>query len=148
MSHIFVKFTSGEYLHLLSFKETGIAFFLINYSSNIYNTDIPYKIYAFDPFEGNTEKGITFGNSLSLVESAYGTPERISSGTYYYDTLGISFGANDTDTLVEEIYIYEPSQSIMHNSTTHSALLELELWQTVNTENGKYLNKDDFLIMK
>jgi len=112
-SHFAILRTNGKYLHLAEFKDTGIGFFLETSSSTLRNTDVPHAIYAFDPFEGNTEKGITFGSTLEQVKKAYGTPDEItSSGSYsYVNSLGISFWSDDSKTLVEEIYITEKSDT-------------------------------------
>ena len=82
----------------------------------MYNSDIPFAILAFPPFQGNTEKGITFGSLLTEVEKAYGTPEQISSGqyysgSYYYNSLGIEFWADSTKTKVDNIYIAKPEST-------------------------------------
>jgi len=101
----------GYWLHLAKFFETGIGFFIINMSYDyIYLDDVPFAIYAFDPFVGSTQKGITFGSTFAQVTAAYGTPDDINDGDYWYDvTLGIAFWADDTKSFVLEIFIQEPS---------------------------------------
>jgi PKD repeat protein len=106
----YIDLENGEYLHLLEFDTTGIGFVLITTSLDLYFTDVPVGIYAFVPFVGRTELGITLGSLLSEVEAAYGTPDEITTtGSYsYLSTLGISFWADDSKNFVEEIYISEP----------------------------------------
>lgn len=110
-SHFSILRNNGKYLHLAEFEDTGIGFFLETSSSTLRNTDVPHAIYAFNPFEGNTEKGITFGSTLEQVKKIYGTPDEItSSGSYsYVNSLGIAFWSDDSKTLVEEIYISHSS---------------------------------------
>jgi hypothetical protein len=43
----------------------------------VYNSDVPYAILAFPPFQGNTEKGITFGSLLTGRESIWNTRANI-----------------------------------------------------------------------
>ena len=111
--HLGILMNNGMYLHLLKYNQTGIGFFWESNSVSMYGTDIPDAIYAFTPFQGSTEKGITFGSLLTDVATAYGPPEQISSaGSYSYLTsLGISFWADDTKTKVEEIYIEKPGST-------------------------------------
>jgi PKD repeat protein len=101
----------GLYIHWFEFDTTGIGFILVSDSFNVYYSDVPGGIYAFDPFVGNTEQEITFGSTLAEVESAYGPPDGISeSGSYsYVPSLGISFWADTSKTLVSEIFIEEPT---------------------------------------
>ena len=84
---------------------------LISDSPSLYYSDVPGGIYAFDPFAGNTEKDITLGSTLAEVEAAYGPPDDIlETGSYsYIPSLGISFWADTTKTLVSEIFIEEPT---------------------------------------
>ena len=104
---------NGSYWHLLKYNQPGIGFFLETNSMTLNNTDIPHAIYAFSPFDGNTEKGITFGSLLTEVAKQYGVPNQITSdGSYYYtNSLGIAFWADDTKTKVDEIYITKPGSS-------------------------------------
>jgi PKD repeat protein len=107
--HLAIMMTDGSYMHLAKFNNTGIGFFLTTWSVNLYQSDVPYSIYAFSPFKCSTEKGISLGSPMSAVADAYGTPDEIYNGGYYYTaTLGIAFWADDTETLVEDIYISAP----------------------------------------
>jgi PKD repeat protein len=102
----------GVHLHLMEFDTAGIGFFLFTDDVDLYWEDVPVAIYAFDPFVGSTDKGITFGSTLVEVEAAYGTPDEITeSGSYsYLGSLGISFWADDaTKTYVDVILIEDPS---------------------------------------
>jgi len=58
-----------------------------------------------------TETGITLGSTLDAVEAAYGTPDEITeTGSYsYIPSLGISFWSDESETLVEMIFIQEPT---------------------------------------
>lgn len=109
----FFTSASGSYWHLLKYNQTGIGFFLETNSSTLYNTDIPHAIYAFSPFVGNTEKGITIGSLLTEVAKQYGIPNQITEdGSYYYtNSLGIAFWADDSKTKVDEIYVTKPGSS-------------------------------------
>jgi PKD repeat protein len=101
----------GTWLHYIEFDTTGIGLYIIKNSESLTLSDVPFGIVAFEPFEGQTELGITFGSTFVEVEAAYGTPDDIlDSGSYdYTESLGISFWADDTKTWVEEIFISEPT---------------------------------------
>jgi PKD repeat protein len=105
--------SNGEYNHLIFSYEDGIGFFITSNSSDLYYSDIPRAIYAFEPYDCLTELGITIGSTLSETEAAYGTPDntRNDGSLSYANTLGISFWSDDTETLVEDIYIAEPTNS-------------------------------------
>lgn len=104
-SHIVLGFGSGTYWHLLSYDETGIAFAFSNNSGSLSDNEFPEQIYSFPPFEGITEKGITYESLLTDVAKAYGAPEEISNGHYLYPSLGINFFTDDTKTKVSQITI-------------------------------------------
>jgi PKD repeat protein len=100
----------GYYLHLMEFDTTGIGFILLKDNLDLSYSDVPVAIYAFEPFVGHTEPGITFGSTFAEVEAAYGTPDAVlDDGTYdYVGSLGIAFMADSTASFVEYIYIEEP----------------------------------------
>lgn len=107
--HIIATLSNGKYIHLLFYDNTGIGFAFLTSSYTLYNSDIPDEIFAYPPFEGNTEKGITFESLLTDVVTSYGTPEEISSyGDYYYNSIGIYFFADETETKVSQIGISIP----------------------------------------
>jgi PKD repeat protein len=145
--HFFIKLTSGEYIHLLEFKDTGIGFFVINFSASVFDSDIPTEIYAFDPFECNTEKGITFGSTLAEVETLYGTPDKIGTyGAYYYDTIGLYFSADDTRTVVDGIHIYEPTQAAAGISLKAFEIKKFHQLQAKDKVN--HISKDELIQKK
>jgi hypothetical protein len=82
-----------------------------------------------EAFNGITDKGIIVGNTFSQVTTAYGSASRISStGTYYYDLLGIYFSPNSTDkTHVDNINIFKPSGKKSTKSLGSDALEDLIL---------------------
>ena len=124
-SHIVAGFGGGEYWHLISYDETGIAFAFSNNSSSLSNSAMPEQIYSYPPFEGRTEKGITYNNLLTDVAIAYGAPEVITtSGHYEYPSLGINFFADDTKTKVFEITITVPGKK---SETPFSTLEEIAM---------------------
>jgi hypothetical protein len=100
----------GYYLHLLECDTTGVGFFLVKTDLELQAADVTDAIYTFLPFEGETEPGITFGNTFAEVESAYGIPDDIwDDGSYdYLASLGIAFWSDTTtESYVEYIYIEE-----------------------------------------
>jgi PKD repeat protein len=142
--HFVLQFGTGVYAHLIEFQETGIGFALISNSASLYESDIPSEISAFDPFECNTEKGITIGSTMNDVESRYGIPERIlSGGSYVYDSLGIYFIPDDSDTEVEEIVIDEPSSPPLNVSLTEDNVSNLR--QLYNENKPKLVDKKSIL---
>lgn len=111
----------GFFLHLMEFDTAGIGFVVITEGDILYYDDIPGGFYVFDPFECITETGITFGNTLETVEAAYGTPDEITEeGSYsYIPSLGISFWADESQTLVEMIFIQEPTGTEKGSALNH-----------------------------
>lgn len=109
--HLNVSYSDGSHFHLAYFDDIGIKFYVKNYSSTISNSDIPYAICVYDPFQGKTEQGISIGSVLSELEAIYGAPNEISEeGSYYYEeSLGIEFWADETGMYIDQIYICEPS---------------------------------------
>jgi PKD repeat protein len=110
--HATALLSDGTWLHILLYDITGIGFGFITSSSTLYNSDVPFAIICMEAFNGITDKGIIIGNTFSQVTAAYGSPSRISSstGTYYYDLLGIYFSPSSTDeTRVGDMTIYMTS---------------------------------------
>jgi hypothetical protein len=131
-SHFVVGLSGGLYIHLLDYTETGIMFSLVKNSSTLLDSDIPESISAYSPFEGNTEKGITFESLLTDVAEAYGTPDDITEyGDYDYSSLGITFFADDdTGTKVSMISIVVPrtkskSLSSIRNEITKDIRMQI-----------------------
>jgi hypothetical protein len=110
VNHFFLLLNDGSYIHLLSIESVGMSFFLVTNSSQLINSDKPESILAYEPFEGITETGITFGSLLSEVQDAYGAPDSVDEDgdLSYTAELGIAFWADDSGLDVEEIYIAFP----------------------------------------
>jgi len=123
--HIYIGLGNGSYLHWYRYLTTGIGFWVVNNSPNLYLSDIPDDIMCEQPFNGITDKGIKWGSTFTQVVAAYGPPNSISSsyGTHYYDDLGIVFYANTAKTNVEDISVVVPSSK---KSTRSINLSEIE----------------------
>ncbi len=103
-----VLYIGGYYYHLCEFEETGVSFFFRTTGSSLLSSTVSLVISAFEPFEGYTAKGITFGSTVEEVIVQYGQPDDESYSTIYYDALGIDFSYDDNREKIEEISIYEP----------------------------------------
>ena len=110
LDHTSFDWTGDLYWNEILCDTLGVKFIVIKDNTNMDNNDVPDIIMAYEPFDGRTAKGITFGSYLTKVSSAYGTPDYVDPdyGDYYYDVLGIGFYADNTNTRVSSILIYEP----------------------------------------
>lgn len=143
-NHFAIQMSNGEWLHLVTYDDTGIGFFITSNSSGLYETDIPDAIMASDPFECVTEKNISIGSTLAETQEAYGDPDNDSSSgnLSYTSTLGISFWADDNETLVEDIYITEPSAS--GRMSTDKIDVD-EIISILKTSKSELINIRDFI---
>ena len=122
----YAEWEDDLFLHQLEFDTTGIGFFVVSDTIQLYWEDVPVAIYAFDPFDGRTDKGITLGSTFGEVQAAYGMPDEITeAGSYSYAaSLGITFWADATKTYVDVILIEEPTGK-KKGSPFNSILFEL-----------------------
>jgi len=98
-----------EYWHLLYYYSIKATFVVFSYSSSIYDSDNIITISVEYPYDGLTDKLIGIGSSLNDIVVAYGEPPEINTGytNYYkYESLGINFYYDESDTLVTEIKVY------------------------------------------
>lgn len=125
--HIYASLGNGQYLHWYRYLTTGIGFWVLNNSPNLYLSDIPDDIMCEQPFNGITDMGIKWGSTFTEVVAAYGPPSSISSsyGTHYYDDIGIVFYANTAKTNVEDISVVFPSAKKSTRSINYSEIERL-----------------------
>jgi PKD repeat protein len=134
--------SGDDYWHMVYCDDVGIGFFLTTSSEEIYNSDIPRAMYAYDPFDCITDLGITIGSTLDEAEAAYGTPDdKTDDGSLYYTaSLGIAFWSDDSEVMVEDIYITEPVASSRTSSKNYSQILIKDF---LNKAKKEFLNPLD-----
>lgn len=101
-------FTSGgQWSHGISYNEKGLYFGGIRTSSSsLSRSDKTYYISVDAPYKGVTEELIGIGSTLDDLLVAYGEPDTIKTGSYYYETIGIEFDYDSDSTYVEQMSIY------------------------------------------
>ncbi len=105
-------------VHPIESKPKGIYLYLLSStgSFDLNTSDVVFLIILKENFIGKTELEIKIGNSLTEVESAYGSPEEHDTvyDKYEYGSIGISF-YYDASLLVDEMSIYTASGSTNAN---------------------------------
>ncbi len=112
--------TSGQYYqHSVYYSQKGIVVNFFNFlPTDIDSSEYPDEIAVLYPYAGYTAKGISLGQDISLIKTAYGTPSTQTINGYichYYDNLGIQFWTTTSSTLIVEIDIFLP---ITNNSNS------------------------------